>query len=61
MKEEQAKTGKKTRYAFEEKIKGKSNLNFIEVETVTEDVDEKKDFEYYEKLLADYERDMKEI
>ena len=36
MKEEHAKSGKQTKYAFEGKIRGKSNLNFIEIESVTE-------------------------
>ena len=43
MKDEQVKSGKRTRYAFEDKIKGKSNLNFIDVETV-DTPDDDRDF-----------------
>jgi hypothetical protein len=37
MKEEHLKSGKRSRYSFEDKIRGKSNLNFIDVETVNQD------------------------
>lgn len=49
MKETYARTGKHTQYKFEEKIKGRANLNFIDVETVKqEDEKEIKDFAYYD-------------
>ena len=34
IKELYAKTGKRSQYKFEQQIKGKANLNFIDVETV---------------------------
>jgi hypothetical protein len=64
MKEEFAKTGKRTQYKFEEKIKGKANLSYIDVDIVDEEEaskDHNKDFEYYDQLLAQYEHDLKDI
>lgn len=56
MKELQAKTGKRTHYKFEQQIKGKANLNFIDVETVNqEEPTQEKDFAYYDQLLSQYE------
>ena len=43
MKDEQVKSGKRAQYAFEDKIKGKSNLNFIDVEIV-DSPDDDRDF-----------------
>jgi hypothetical protein len=60
MKEEIAKSGKSVKYGFEEKIRGKNNLNFIDVESI-ETPDYDKEFQYYEKILRDYENNMKEI
>lgn len=50
MKELHAKTGKRTQYKFEQQIKGKANLNFIDVETVDpeEEPAPDKDFAYYD-------------
>lgn len=63
MKELHAKTGKRTQYKFEQQIKGKANLNFIDVETVDpeEEPAPDKDFAYYDQLLSQYEQDLKEI
>lgn len=63
MKELHAKTGKRTQYKFEQQIKGKANLNFIDVETVDQDAEpaQDKDFAYYDQLLTQYELDLKEI
>ncbi len=49
----------RTKYKFEEKIRGKSNLSFIDVETVEEKPD--KDQEYFERIIKDYEEELKEI
>lgn len=63
MKELHAKTGKRTQYKFEQQIKGKANLNFIDVETVDQEQEpaQEKDFAYYDQLLTQYEQDLKEI
>jgi len=57
VREEGRKPG--ARYKFEERIKGRSNLNTIDVETV--EVKPDADQEYYDKILRDYEAELKEI
>lgn len=60
MRDEVERQGKVSKYKFEDKIRGRNNLNFIDVETVAHSPKEH-DYAYYEQFLAEYQKDLVEI